>query len=46
MPAKSKAQERFIMANPGKFGGKKKAIKEWLKPVKGKKLPNKVKKRG
>jgi hypothetical protein len=33
MPAKSKAQERFIMANPGKFGGKKKAIKEWLKPA-------------
>ena len=45
MPAKSKAQERFIRANPGKFGGKKRAIKEWLKPVKGKKLPNKVKKK-
>jgi hypothetical protein len=44
MPAKSKAQERFIMANPSKFGGKAKAKKEWLEPVKGKGLPNKVKK--
>jgi hypothetical protein len=46
MPAKSKAQERFIMANPEKFGGKKKALKEWMDPVKGKKLPNKVAKKG
>lgn len=45
MPAKSKAQERFIMANPEKFGGKKRAIKEWLEPAKGKKLPNKVKRK-
>ena len=46
MPAKSRSQERYIMANANKFGGKKKAIKEWLKPVKGNKLPNKVKKKG
>jgi hypothetical protein len=43
MPAKSRQQEKFIMANPGKFGGKAKAKKEWLDPVKGKKLPKKVK---
>lgn len=46
MPAKSRAQERFIMANPDKFGGKKKASKEWMEPAKGKKLPEKVKPKG
>ena len=29
MPAKSKAQQAFIFANPEKFGGKKKVEKEW-----------------
>lgn len=46
MPAKSKAQLRFIEANPGKFGGKAKVQSEWAGPVKGKKLPNKVAKKG
>lgn len=45
MPAKSKAQIGFIMSNPEKFGGKKKALAEWVKPTKGKKLPKKVKKK-
>lgn len=44
MPAKSRAQIGFIMSNPEKFGGKKKALKEWVKPTKGEKLPQKVKK--
>jgi hypothetical protein len=44
MPAKSKAQIGFIMSNPDKFGGKKKALNEWVKPTKGKSLPKKVKK--
>ena len=43
MPAKSKAQIGFIMSNPEKFGGKDKALKEWVEPTKGKKLPKKVK---
>ena len=29
MPARSRAQQRFIEANPEKFGGKKKVQKEW-----------------
>ena len=45
MPAKSRAQIGFIMSNPDKFGGKKKALSEWVKPTKGKKLPNKVAKK-
>jgi hypothetical protein len=44
MPAKSKAQIGFIMSNLDKFGGKKKALNEWVKPTKGKSLPKKVKK--
>jgi hypothetical protein len=44
MPAKSRAQVGFIMEHPDKFGGKEKALKEWVKPTKGKKLPEKVKK--
>ena len=32
------------MSNPEKFGGKKKALQEWVEPTKGKKLPQKVKK--
>lgn len=45
MPAKSRAQIGFIMSNPGKFGGKKKALSEWVKPTKGEKLPEHVSKR-
>jgi hypothetical protein len=45
MPAKSRAQIGFIMTHPGKFGGKKKALDEWVKPTKGEKLPKKVKKK-
>ena len=44
MSAKSRAQIGFIMEHPEKFGGKKKALQEWVKPTKGKKLPKKVKK--
>ena len=45
MPAVSKKQRAFIAANPDKFGGKAKAMKEWIVPTKGKKLPlRKVKK--
>jgi hypothetical protein len=43
MPAKSRAQVGFIMSNPDKFGGKKKALSEWVAPSKGKNLPKKVK---
>ena len=44
MPAKSLAQERFIMANSQKFGKSKDSVaKEWIAPNKGKKLPEKVK---
>ena len=44
MPAVSKSQERFIMANSQKFGKSKDAVaKEWIAPNKGKKLPEKVK---
>jgi hypothetical protein len=44
IPAKSIAQEKFIMANSQKFGKSKEAVaKEWIAPNKGKKLPEKVK---
>ena len=44
MPAVSKSQERFIMANSQKFGKSKESVaKEWISPNKGKKLPEKVK---
>ena len=43
MPAVSRKQIGFIMSNPDKFGGKKKALSEWVEPTKGKKLPEKVK---
>lgn len=43
-PAKSRAQIGFIMTHTDKFGGKKNALKEWVKPTKGKKLPKRVKK--
>lgn len=42
MPAKSRAQVGFIMEHPDKFGGKENALKEWVKPTKGEKLPDKV----
>lgn len=45
MPAKSRAQVGFIMEHPDKFGGKKNALKEWVKPTKGKKLPKHVPKK-
>lgn len=44
MPARSKAQIGFIMEHPEKFGGKKKALAEWVKPTKGENLPKHVKK--
>jgi hypothetical protein len=31
------------MSNVSKFGGKKKALSEWVEPTKGKKLPKRVK---
>lgn len=43
MPAKSRAQVGFIMEHPDKFGGKEKALDEWVKPTKGKKLPERIK---
>jgi hypothetical protein len=43
MPARSRSQIGFIMEHPEKFGGKKKALNEWVKPTKGKNLPKKVK---
>lgn len=46
MPAKSKAQLRFMFANADtkfkKYGGKDYIKKEWAEPVKGKKLPKKI----
>jgi hypothetical protein len=46
MPAKSKAQLRFMFANADtkfkKYGGKEYIRKEWAEPVKGKKLPKKL----
>ena len=32
------------MTHTKEFGGKKKALNEWVKPTKGKSLPKKVKK--
>jgi len=44
MPFKSKAQERWAHTNAGtKALGGKKAVQEWDKESKGKKLPEKVK---
>lgn len=45
MPAKSTAQVGFIMEHPEKFGGKKKALKEWVEPTKGENLPKHVPKK-
>lgn len=45
MPAKSRAEVGFIMEHPDKFGGKKKALEEWVKPTKGKNLPKHVPKK-
>jgi hypothetical protein len=44
MPAKSRSQVGYIMTHTKEFGGKKKALNEWVKPTAGKKLPKKVKK--
>jgi hypothetical protein len=43
VPAVSRKQVGFIMENTDKFGGKQKALAEWVRPTKGKKLPEKVK---
>lgn len=43
MPAKSKAQERFLFANAKKFGGKKQVIEEWIDTA-PKNLPERVSK--
>lgn len=40
MPFKSKAQQRFLEANPGKVGGKS-ALKEWESATDFSKLPEK-----
>jgi hypothetical protein len=46
MPARSRAQIGYIMTHTKDFGGKKKALNEWVKPTKGKRLPKKVAKKG
>lgn len=45
MPAKSRAQIGYIMTHQKEFGGKAKIKKDWLNPIKGKKLPKKVAKK-
>jgi hypothetical protein len=43
MPYKSKAQEKYFNVNKDKIGAK--TVEEFNKASKGKKLPNKVKKK-
>lgn len=45
MPYKSKAQEKFFNANRGKLEKQGVNVDEWNKSSKGKKLPDKVKKK-
>ncbi len=45
MPFQSKAQQRFLEANPDKIGGRSK-LREWEQATDFKSLPEKKKKRG
>ena len=45
MPFRSKAQQRFLEANPAKVGGKGK-LREWEQSTNFKTLPEKKRKRG
>lgn len=45
MPFKSKAQEKFFNANKEKMEKQGVDVEEWNKSSKGKKLPEKVKKK-
>jgi hypothetical protein len=45
MPYKSEAQRKYFNANKKKLAKQGVSVSEWNKKSKGKKLPNKVKKR-